>query len=481
MKHAKNLKEYNMNILMYTDNLDKQNGGVTFALKIRAETLANIGYGVHIVTHGFSLNPQLSTDAYTAVNIFDFYSKYKGQSISEESLYYEDEIAYRDLKSKGESYRIFSNGEYRQYRQYESGELKVVDVFSLPWNRIKKYLFKEGKLVKIFYMNHENKPKLAKYINENNCYITSAINPKTWKDTMIYNHTSITELTLFNFKLEFLKTYIAENNFDIVFIDKREDVELFLKIKAYFPNIKLIFVLHNNHYEDYILSRGVHKSLHSLFNNIEKFHRVVVLTKEQRDKIVSEFGHKDKFSIVSNIIEYDDLKSSTKTRKNLISIGRYEAVKNMKEIIEVFDLVCKSLTDVRLDLYGYGKEKNELLELAKGKNIGIHDFVLNPKELMQKSSAFLLLSKYEGQPLVLLECYDAQCPVFAYDVKFGVKEIIINYENGLIIPYRDKVEMAETIIDYIDEEYDFSFNNKCSELFSKKRYISQLTTIFDEE
>jgi len=466
---------------MYTHNLDKQNGGVTFALKTRAETLSSVGHRVDIITHGFSLNPQLKVSKYSVVNIFDYYSKSQGQKILEETIFYDDELSYKDLKSTKECYRIFSKGEYKQYRQYnENQELEVIDVFALPWNRVKKYLFKEGKLVKIFYMNADNRPKLAKYINNNNCYITSAVDSNGWQDTILYNHTTATELNVFDFKLEFLKKYIKEQKIDIIFIDKREDVTLFLKIKAYYPKIKLIFVLHNNHYKDYILSKGLHATLHPVFDNIEAFHRIIILTNEQKDKIVSEFGYADKFSVVSNIIDYEDLKSSATTRKNLISIGRYESVKNMKEIIEVFDLVAKSLLDVRLDLYGYGKEKSELLKLAKGKNIGIHDFVLNPKELMQNASAFLLLSKYEGQPLVLLECYDAQCPVFAYDVKFGVKDIIVNYENGLIVLNRDKAEMAEIIIDYIDEEYNFSFNQQCSKLFSKERYISQLTSIFDE-
>jgi len=466
---------------MYTHNLDKKNGGVTFALKRRAEVLSSLGYRVDIITHGFSVNQQLEVNNYNVINMFDYYSKKQGQKVEIESIFYKDEIAYRDVKSKKEAYRIFSEGEYKQYRQYENGQIVSIDLFVLPWKRTKKYIFKDGKIVKVFYINSDNRPKLAKYINNENCYITSVVNPNTWKDSTFYNHTNVTELKIFDFKLEFLKLHIEKAKIDTVFIDKREDVELFLEIKHYFPKIKLIFVLHNNHYEDYILGKGLHKTLHPLFDNINQFHRIIILTEEQREKIISEFGYDNKFSVVSNIINYENLENSATSRKNFIAIGRYEPVKNMKEIIEVFDLVAKSLPDVRLDLYGYGKEKRELLALAKGKNIGIHDFISNPKVLMQKSSAFLLLSKYEGQPLVLLECYDAQCPVFAYDVAFGVKDIITNYENGLIISNRDKFEMAESIIDYIDEEYDFSFSYKCSEVFSKEKYIYQLRSIFNEK
>ena len=94
---------------------------------------------------------------------------------------------------------------------------------------------------------------------------------------------------------------------------------------------------------------------------------------------------------------------------------------------------------------------------------------------MQNSSAFLYLSKYEGLGLVLLECYDSECPVFSYDIKFGPKDVIVNYENGLIIKDRDKESMANSIISYIKNDYSFKFNDKCSNVFSKKKYINQLT------
>jgi len=469
-----------MKILMYTHNLDKINGGVTFALKTRAEVLADEQFDVHIITHGFSINEQLKPKGYKLTNIYDYYSQSKGQPIGEEMIFFQDEILYKD-KNRGNCFRVFSKGEYKQYRQYKSnGDLISIDSFSVPWNRNKKYLFKDNQLVKIFYMDSNNKPKLAKYIKYNNCYMTSVVDSNNWQDKVVYNHANNEENKFYDFKFKFVKSYIKKYKIDIVFIDKREDVEFFLKLKTIIPMLKLIFVLHSNHYEDYKKEQGIHSSLKNLFNNLEKFHKIIILTKEQKDKIVEKIGYENKFSVVSNIIDYDNLMNKSKTRKNLISIGRYEPVKNMIEMIEIFNLIFKEIPDIRLDLYGYGKDKDKLLTLAKGKNIGIHNFISNPKEVMQKSSAFLFTSLYEGQPLTLLECYDVQCPVFSYPIHFGPKDIITNYENGIVLNKRDKKKMAKEIISYIKEEYSFKFEKKASEVFSKDRYVKQLMAIFNE-
>ena len=467
-----------MNILMYTHNLDKQNGGMTFSLKMRAEVLSKIGHNVNIVTYGFSTNEQLASDTYKVHNVFDFYSKEKGQSIIPEPIYFDYEIEYKDSSTNSENYRVFSEGEYKQYRQYgENKEFKTIDVFITPWQRTKKYIFKNNKLVKIFYLDNQNKPKIAKYLYNENCYITSVVHPKTWQDTSIYNHTNHTELNNTDFHFEFLKEYIERNEIETIFIDNYKNIPIFFKIKKIFSKLKLIFVLHTNHYEDVVNSRVVNQTLEPLFNNIEKFHKIVLLTEEQKERVVLEYGYEEKFSVLSNIIEYENLKNNASTRKNLLSIGRYEEVKNMKEIIEVFDLVSKKVEGVTLNLYGYGSQKKDLLTLAKGKNIVINDFTLAPKEIMQKSGAFIFTSNHEGQGLVLLECYDAQCPVFAYDVEFGAKDIITDYENGLIILDRSKEEMAEKIIDYINEEFDFKFDKECSDIFSKEQYIKKIINI----
>lgn len=470
-----------MKILMYTHNLDKKNGGVTFALKMRAEALHSLNYDLHVLTHGFNLNPQLESTGYRIQNIFDYYAdKQKGQTI-EENIYYEDEILYKDSGSKVNNYRVFSKGEYKQYRQYDShGEIKVIDEFTTPWTRKRKLLYKDGKLKKIIYMNIDNKPKFAKYIENDQCFISSVIDPKTWKDVIIYNHTDNIESKIYDFQFNFLTNYILDNKIEIIFIDKREDAILFLKIKELYPHLKLIFVLHSNHYADYVNNIGLHKTLNPIFHNLNKFHKVIILTKSQQENIINEYGNKDKFNTLSNIINFRNLNNIATSRKNLISIGRYEDVKNMSNIIEVFKLVSKKIPDVRLDLYGYGKEKQALKSLAKGEEIFIHEFTEKPWEIMQKSSAFIFTSKYEGQPLVLLECYDTKCPVFSFDINFGPKDVITNYENGLIIKNRNIKQMAREIIAYMNHEYDFEFSKRCSDVFSKNRYIKELIEILND-
>jgi poly(glycerol-phosphate) alpha-glucosyltransferase len=468
---------------MYTHNLDEENGGMTFSLKTRAKVLSTIGHNVHVITYGFNVKEQFKLDTYTTCNIFEFYSKKRGQTIKPEPIWFDSETEYEDVLSKKnneKNYRVFSEGEYKQYRRYGiNGALTSIDVFMTPWQRTKKYIFKDNTIAKIFYLDNQNRPKLAKYLYHENCYLTSIVDSKTWQDKIFYNHTNGQELDDDDFYLEFLKEYIYNSNIETIFIDSYKNIVLFLKLKKDLSYLKLIFVLHNNHYEDVVNSRVLNKTLKLLFKNLNQFYKIILLTEEQRERVVSEYGYDDKFTVLSNIIEYENLKNKAKIRKNLISIGRYEDVKNMKEVIEVFDLVSKEIEDVRLDLYGYGSQKEELLALIKGKNITVNDFALKPKNIMQESSAFIFTSKHEGQGLVLLECYDAQCPVFSYDVEFGAKDIITDYENGLVILDRSKEKMAKKIVEYINNEFDFKFEKRCSDIFSYQKYVDKIKKILN--
>ena len=65
-------------------------------------------------------------------------------------------------------------------------------------------------------------------------------------------------------------------------------------------------------------------------------------------------------------------------------------------------------------------------------------------DMLAQSDIFILGSVCEAGPMVLLEAMASGLPVVATDVGF-VNEIIVNKENGLIVPIRDDEKMADAI------------------------------------
>ena len=101
------------------------------------------------------------------------------------------------------------------------------------------------------------------------------------------------------------------------------------------------------------------------------------------------------------------------------------------------------------------KKKKKILEyinLNKLNNIvKIHDFIENPYPLIKDSDVFILSSKYEGLPNVLLESAALKKIIISSDCPTGPKEILLNGKGGLLFKVGDYKDLSNKI--------DYCFKN----------------------
>jgi glycosyltransferase involved in cell wall biosynthesis len=105
--------------------------------------------------------------------------------------------------------------------------------------------------------------------------------------------------------------------------------------------------------------------------------------------------------------------------------------------------------DWRLRLVGSGKEEDALKDLAA--NLGIADtidFVGRKEEMAEEyrgAGLFVLSSRAEGLPMVLLEAMSFGIPVVAFDCKTGPAEIVIHGRTGLLAPPEDVPALSQAM------------------------------------
>jgi glycosyltransferase involved in cell wall biosynthesis len=71
---------------------------------------------------------------------------------------------------------------------------------------------------------------------------------------------------------------------------------------------------------------------------------------------------------------------------------------------------------------------------------------------MATSSIFVLSSRFEGFPLVLLEAMSKGLGIVAFDCPTGPADIVDDHRNGILVPAADVAGLARGIIELIEDD-----------------------------
>jgi glycosyltransferase involved in cell wall biosynthesis len=133
----------------------------------------------------------------------------------------------------------------------------------------------------------------------------------------------------------------------------------------------------------------------------------------------------------------------------LLAAGRLVHAKGFDLLLEAVARVRRQ-APCRLIILGDGPLRGDLS--ARCKDLGIADavkllgFVANPFAFMRRCSAFVLPSRFEGLPGVLIQAMACGAAVVAADCPFGPSEIVISGESGILVPPEDPGALAEALL-----------------------------------
>lgn len=133
---------------------------------------------------------------------------------------------------------------------------------------------------------------------------------------------------------------------------------------------------------------------------------------------------------------------------NLITVVEFN--ERDKNICGLLDAIQGANLGAKLNIVGYGRD--EMLVKNYAKKLGLEDnrvefhnkmYQEELASFIAQQDAFVLFSKTENLPCVIIEAMACGIPVIATDVG-GVKEMI-QEENGILIPSEDKKALLEAI------------------------------------
>ena len=249
----------------------------------------------------------------------------------------------------------------------------------------------------------------------------------------------------FLFKLPETKIiYIHTASFNSFY---RKSIFLFL---AFLFKKKVILHIHPVYFFDFI--SGFNGPRKYLFKKLLlKIRAFIVLTPKMQQRLREFFPDVQSF-ILPNPIDLVDMRCNEEEKrfpKRLLFLGWYVKGKGIYELVDAIKILQEKKVDVMLDFYGT-KNIDQLRNYVKiqclEKCVYVHDWIDDNKkrEVLCRCTALVLPSYTEGIPNVILEAMATKTPIIATSVG-GIKEILHNMQNAIIVKVGDANDLAKKI------------------------------------
>ena len=157
-------------------------------------------------------------------------------------------------------------------------------------------------------------------------------------------------------------------------------------------------------------------------------------------------------------LDYMPEKTSELSNKVITYIGRLSEEKGVIDLIEVFKKIHDKDDEFRLNIVGDGELKEKMIQKISENHLESCAFMQGYKskseleEIMLNTSIGINTSYTESFGLALMETFSYGIPCVAFSSAEGAKEIIDNDKNGYIIENRNFEEMANKVIDLVNNK-----------------------------
>lgn len=147
---------------------------------------------------------------------------------------------------------------------------------------------------------------------------------------------------------------------------------------------------------------------------------------------------------------------------NFINIGRMTDQKDQIIILKAFNKI-KNILNFKLLILGKGKNKQLLQNYIQNNNLSnnikIVEYKKNPYPFIKKADAFILSSKFEGLPNVLIESQYLKKTIISTKCPTGPKEILLNGRAGFLFDVGN-INQLKNHINFITKKKNFKILKK---------------------
>lgn len=270
-----------------------------------------------------------------------------------------------------------------------------------------------------------------------------------------------------------IKSFVERYTIDVIYNTQAIGTDWNI-IKEYFPKAKIVSAYHNKPLLRYFHLESLLNIVYDSSNLLYKFYTLCKIPllpfwklktqRRERKEFLEMYDNSDKIQLLSenfypclknillkasleklvaigNPIVYDSIfpKEEIGTKeKKVIVVCSTNYQKRAYLMIKIWAEIEKDarFKDWSFDFVGGGEGFGQILKLSRKLNLQRISFVgyQKPLEYYHKGSIFMMTSRYEGWPMVLMEAMQMGVVPVVYDSFESLSEIVTDGFNGLVIP-----------------------------------------------
>lgn len=217
---------------------------------------------------------------------------------------------------------------------------------------------------------------------------------------------------------------------------------------------------------------------------VRQYDRFVVLTHEDKNL----WGNLSNIQVIPNARTFESGRQAALEQKRVLAVGRYDTQKGFDTLLNIWAKTIHRKEGWTLDIYGDGPLRTALQSQVERLGLSESVRLLRPtgniREAYLNSSVFVMTSRYEGLPMVLLEAQASGLPIVSFACQCGPRDIVHDGADGFLIENGNETLFAQRLDSLMQ---DFTLRQRmgaaafrASEKFSEERIMQQWVKLFNE-
>jgi glycosyltransferase involved in cell wall biosynthesis len=194
----------------------------------------------------------------------------------------------------------------------------------------------------------------------------------------------------------------------------------------------------------------------SIARHYARLDLVTALTQGSADEYTDLLGGRVRVEAIPNGVTSLGMHHADPSAKLVVAAGRLGKRKGFDRLFPAWARVAPEFPEWRLAIFGGGPWARKLARLVDefglGASVQLRGNSPTLPEELAKASLFVMTSRREGFPMVLLEAMSVGLPVIAYDCPTGPRDIITDGVDGYIVRDGDTEALAASLAELMDAD-----------------------------